>query len=76
VLTAEEARDQTTQNINLADGAQLNDIDYQIQNAISMGKCYIVTYDLTKTNRRALEELGYTVKVINQYNEFSYIISW
>lgn len=56
---------------------ELNDIQNEIEKAISEGKCYCYYYSKMHLDiKQQLENLGYHVETHTQYNETSYKINW
>lgn len=58
--------------------SELNDIQNEIEKAISEGKCYCYYYSkiMPLDIKQHLENLGYYVETHTQYNEIYYKISW
>ena len=77
LLTADEARSKTQENIQKCLTAELHKLSGQINNAIAEGK-YSISNDgyLQHETRLRLEELGYKIQTGSQYNESYYSISW
>lgn len=77
MISAEEARKQSSQRINDIATKQLSIIEEKINKAISEGMCKIY-YEkkLDSAARMALTRLGYKVETGSQYNEEWYCISW
>lgn len=77
MINAKEARRIVEQGYNEKAIAQLEQIEWELENAIQNGK-FNVSLDgvIEATNRRKLESLGYKVSAGSQYNESYFTISW
>ena len=77
LLSADEARSKTLENIYNCVTTELHKLSEQINNAVAEGK-YSISNDgyLQHGTRLRLEELGYKVQTGSQYNESYYSISW
>ena len=78
MISATEARLRSDAAKEKLFNLELNNIQNEIEKAISEGKCYC--YYFGKTMRldikQQLENLGYHVETHTQYNETSYQINW
>ena len=77
MIPAKEARKIVEQGQNERAIAQLEQIEWELENAIQNGK-FNVSLDgvIEAANRRKLESLGYKVSAGSQYNESYFTISW
>ena len=77
MISAREARRIVQQGKTERAVAQLEQIEWELENAIQNGK-FNVSLDgvIEATNRRKLESLGYKVSADSQYNESYFTISW
>jgi hypothetical protein len=77
LINAKEARRIVEQGYNEKAIAQLEQIEWELENAIQNGK-FNVSLDgvIEASNRRKLESLGYKVSAGSQYNESYFTISW
>lgn len=77
MISANDARLNTENNIDLCMTQELSKIEKQITEAISKGKFSICNDGILQhTTRQKLEELGYQVQTGSQYNESYYSINW
>jgi hypothetical protein len=77
MITAEEARKETTNNLENFLTIELEDIEKKIREAIKQGY-YSISEDgyLSSQSIKALEDVGFTVKAGSQYNEPYYSVIW
>lgn len=77
MITANEAKRITQNNINECMTKELTELEMQIKKAIDEGK-FSISNDgvLQQATKRQLEEFGYKVQTGSQYNESYYSISW
>lgn len=77
MLSANEARAKTQNNIDDCVRQELKRLDEQISEAIAGGE-FSIRNDgsLQPDTQKKLEELGYEVKTGTQYNESYYSVSW
>jgi hypothetical protein len=77
MISAEEARKETTKNLETFSTVELEDVEKKIREAIKQGN-YSISDDgrLSEQSRKALENAGFKVNMGNQYNEPYYSINW
>lgn len=73
---AEEARKQTTNNIENRTTKVLEEISEKISNAIQNGEFYITVNELSYIEYEQLRNLGYVVDSEFKNNELFHKISW
>lgn len=73
---AEEARKQTTNNIENRTTKVLEEISEKISNAIQNGEFYITVNELSYIEYEQLRNLGYVVNSEFENNELFHKISW
>lgn len=78
MISATEARLRSEATKEELFNSELNNIQNEIEEAISEGKCYCYYYGkiINLDIKQQLENLGYHVETRTQYNETSYKISW
>ena len=77
MLSAKAARELALEQLEWNTNVELELIEEQIKEAASNGEFSVSKEGtLTLHCRTKLEELGYKVRVGNQYNETYYTISW
>lgn len=77
MITAKEARLRSDTTKEKLFNSELNNIQNEIEKAISEGKRYCYYYSkITLDIKQQLENLGYYVETYTQYNEINYKISW
>lgn len=77
MITAEEAKRQTKQNIEYAVSDELNRIDVLIQSAIDSGEFEITCSTVSERAADRLRALGYDVVTVQcGMNEWDVKISW
>ena len=78
MISAREARLRSDTAKEKLFNSKLNDIQKQIEEAISKGEHYCYYYDNTISLdiKQQLEKLGYHIETHTQYNETQYKISW
>jgi hypothetical protein len=77
MISAKEARSETNKNLENFLTIELEDVEKKIREAIKQGR-YSISENgcLSNQSIKALEDVGFTVKTGNQYNESYYSISW
>lgn len=77
MISATEARLRSDAAKEKLFNSELNDIQNEIEKAISKGKHYCYYYSKMHLDiKQQLENLGYYIETYTQYNETSYKISW
>jgi hypothetical protein len=77
MISAEEARKETTKNLETFSTIELADIEKEIREAIKQGNYSISNNGcLSGQSIKALEDAGFKVNAGSQYNEQYYSISW
>lgn len=77
MISATEARLRSDTAKEKLFNLELNNIQNEIEKAISEGKCYCYYYSKMRLDiKQQLENLGYHVETCTQYNETSYKINW
>ncbi len=77
MLSANEAKKKTQDNINNCITQEFKKIEEQINDAIFEGEYSISNNGRLKhIIKEKLKELGYKIEISSQYNEPYYIISW
>ena len=78
MINATEARLRSNITKEKLFDSELNNIQNEIEKAISEGKCYCYYYGkiMRLDIKQQLENLGYHVETYTQYNETSYKIKW
>lgn len=77
MISAKEARLRSDDIKEKLFNSELNNIQNEIEKAISEGKSYCYYYsEITSNIKQQLENLGYYVETYTQYNETYYKISW
>lgn len=77
MVSANEAKRRTQNNVNICVTQELNKLEEQISNAIANGEFFISNNGtLQKETRSRLESLGYKIETGSQYNEAYYSVNW
>lgn len=77
MINATEARLRSDASKEKLFNSELNNIQNEIEKAISEGKRYCCYYSkITLDIKQQLENLGYYVETYTQYNETCYKINW
>jgi hypothetical protein len=77
MISAEEARKETSKNLETFSTVQLRNIEKKIKEAIEQGS-YSISCDgyLAGQSMNVLEKAGFKIDIGRQYNELYYSISW
>lgn len=77
MISAKEAREIVELGQNEKAVEQMEQIEWEINNAINNGHYNIgINGYIEKANRTKLESLGYRIETGSQYNESYFTISW